>query len=87
MAITMMTPTIAPMINPVLLDPLPDGNVYVGDFDGDSLYGFGKMTYSDGSWYDGFWRFNQKHGEGIEYNPKSLIRKRKVLYMDGIKIK
>jgi hypothetical protein len=50
----------------------PNGDVYKGDTtEDDKLHGNGKMTYSDGSVYQGAWVYGVRHGIG------------KVLFRDG----
>jgi hypothetical protein len=40
-----------------------DGSVYIGHFLAGFRSGQGRITYSDGSTFDGQWRDNEKHGK------------------------
>lgn len=37
---------------------------YKGCFSGGNLEGIGRLDYLDGSFYDGDWKDNKKHGKG-----------------------
>jgi len=37
---------------------------YKGNFVGGNLEGLGRFDYLDGSYYDGDWKDNKKHGRG-----------------------
>ncbi len=44
---------------------LLDGTVYHGEFEKPSLEGYGLMKYENDDEYDGQWKRDQKHGEGV----------------------
>uniref|UniRef100_M8BYI6 Phosphatidylinositol 4-phosphate 5-kinase n=1 Tax=Aegilops tauschii TaxID=37682 RepID=M8BYI6_AEGTA len=46
-------------------DTLPNGDVYVGNFDGLVPHGMGKYMWTDGSLYDGEWDKSKMTGRGI----------------------
>jgi hypothetical protein len=58
--------------------------VYEGDFVNGLFNGQGKLTRSDGSYYDGEWQNSKKHGVGITY---SSGRKMKVYYENNTLIR
>lgn len=43
--------------------------IYEGDFEYGCKKGRGKMTYYDGTIYDGMWLMNRKHGQGVLHLP------------------
>lgn len=40
-------------------------DIYVGQTEGNSRHGYGKLYYSNRSVYEGFWKNDKKHGHGI----------------------
>lgn len=46
-----------------------DGNSYTGQFQNNSINGYGIYKFSDGARYEGFWQNNLKHGLGSLYYP------------------
>lgn len=40
-------------------------DIYVGQFEGNIRHGFGKLYYSNRSIYEGFWKNDKKHGNGV----------------------
>lgn len=37
-------------------------------------HGKGKMTFTDGSYYDGDWEADETHGYGVNYNKDNSIK-------------
>lgn len=46
---------------------LPDGSVYVGEFQAGEIHGVGVCYYRDGSRYQGEWAHRLPHGKGTRY--------------------
>lgn len=53
---------------------LPDGSVYVGDFNQGEIHGVGVCYYRDGSRYQGEWAHRLPHGKGTRYFPNGQKR-------------
>lgn len=48
------------------MDQFMDQGQYSGEYNGmNERHGEGKCMYMDGSFYDGKWEFNHKHGKGV----------------------
>lgn len=53
---------------------LPDGSVYVGEFQQGEIQGIGVCYYRDGSRYQGEWAHRLPHGKGTRYFPNGQKR-------------
>ena len=53
---------------------LPDGSVYVGEFEQGEIHGVGVCYYRDGSRYQGEWAHRLPHGKGTRYFPNGQKR-------------
>ena len=50
-----------------------NGDMYNGSFEDGAMSGYGTMTYADGSKYVGEWNYNDKEGEGEEYDSNGKL--------------
>ena len=55
--------------------------MYRGSFQNDNLNGHGKLTHSNGDFYDGMWKDGLKHGFGV-YDLQSAGLKYEGLWMN-----
>ena len=57
----------------------PSGAVYTGEFTHRNgrhyRHGRGRIEFPNGDWYDGGWRYDQRHGQGEEYHAATGTRR------------
>lgn len=58
-----------------------DGSLYEGEFLDDSSHGYGKMTWANGTEYEGMWKEGDMDGDGILKEPGK--EPKKVFYSRG----
>lgn len=54
--------------------------VYEGEFENGTKKGKGKMTYNDGTIYDGMWLADRKHGQGVLHLPMDSFIMKYVIF-------
>lgn len=51
-----------------------DGKEYNGDFLMGLKHGFGKLSWSNDKYFEGFWINNRQHGEGMFYHEGKILK-------------
>jgi len=63
----------APKNKVFVVETYKDGSKYEGELQGGLRHGQGKLTYSDGTWFDGTWILDRIEGYGAFYYENSKV--------------